>query len=180
MLTITVLGPESYDKESEEFSYPESCELQLEYSLVALSKWESKWKKAYLSLTNPTTEEALGLIEAMCLTPNPPEGIFQRLSEENIGAVNEYINDPMTATWFTDRPGAPKTTEIITNEVIYYWLFSAGIDKEVEEWHLNHLFTLIRVFGAKTAKPKKMSRSEVAQRNRELNARRKKELGTTG
>jgi hypothetical protein len=45
---------------------------------------------------------------------------------------------------------------------------------------LNRLFTLIRIANIKQSKPKKMSRSEVAARNRELNAQRKAQLGTRG
>jgi hypothetical protein len=86
----------------------------------------------------------------------------------------------MTATWFSDQPGAPKSREVITAEVIYYWMTVFNIPFECEHWHLNRLFTLIRICNIKQSKPEKMSRAEIARRNRELNAQRKAQLGTTG
>jgi hypothetical protein len=55
-----------------------------------------------------------------------------------------------------------------------------NIPFKCETWHLNRLFTLIRICNIKQAKPKKMSRAETAARNRELNAQRKAQLGTRG
>ena len=86
----------------------------------------------------------------------------------------------MTATWFSDQPGAPASREVITSELIYYWMTVFNIPFECETWHLNRLFTLIRICNIKQAKPKKMSRAEIAARNRELNAQRKEQLGTKG
>jgi hypothetical protein len=116
----------------------------------------------------------------MLLTPEVPEETFLRLSEGNLAEINAYIDAKMTATWFHEAPGAPRTSEVVTAELIYYWLITFQIPFEVETWHLNRLFTLIRVCNIKNAKPKKMSRTEVAARNRELNARRKAQLGTKG
>ena len=116
----------------------------------------------------------------MTLTPEVPEEIFHRLSEENVTKINEYIDAKMTATWFNDAPGAPRAREVITSEVIYYWLIAFQIPFECETWHLNRLFTLIRVCNIKQAKPEKMSRAEIAARNRELNAQRRAQWGTKG
>lgn len=179
MLKILVPLSESFDEENNLFIV-DGFELELEHSLAALSKWESKFEKPFLGPGEKTTEEVIGYIEAMTLTPNVPPEVFQRLSQDNIDAINAYIDSKQTATWFSDTTPRAKNREIITSEVVYYWMSSFRIPWEAQYWHLNRLFTLIRIFDAKQSKPKKMSRSEIAARNRELNAQRKKQLGTKG
>lgn len=180
MLRIVVPGPQMFDESSQEFTTVDDTVLELEHSLVSLSKWESIYEKPFLEAKEKTSEEILGYVKAMVLTTNVPEEVFLRLSTENIEAVNNYINAKMTATWFNEPPGAPRSREIITAEVVYYWMTIFQIPFSCEEWHLNRLFTLIRICNIKQAKPKKMSRNEIAARNRELNAQRRSQLGTRG
>jgi hypothetical protein len=180
MLTIIVLGVEMFDEQSQEFVTRDDVTLELEHSLVSLSKWESIHEKPFLGKVEKTTEEVRDYIKAMTLTPNVPEEIFLKLSEENISDINTYIEAKMTATWFSEPPGAPGSRDVITAELIYYWMTTFSIPFECERWHLNRLFTLIRVCSIKQSKPQKMSRSEIASRNRELNAQRRAQLGTKG
>lgn len=180
MLHITVVGTEMFDETRQEFITHGDYNLVLEHSLVSLSKWESEYEKPFLGESEKTTEEIFGYIKAMNLTPEVPEEIFRRLSEENVKTINDYIDAKMSATWFSEQPGAPRSREVITSEVIYYWMIAFNIPFECETWHLNRLFTLIRVCNIKQAKPEKMSRAEIAARNRELNAQRKAQYGTRG
>lgn len=180
MLTIVVPGVEHFDERSQEFVTLNDVTLELEHSLVSLSKWESIYEKPFLGKAEKTTEETLGYIKTMTLTPNVPDQVYGRLSETNILEINGYLDAKMTATWFNDPPGAPQSRDVITSELIYYWMVTFQIPFECEHWHLNRLFTLIRVCNIKSAKPKKMSRSEAAARQRELNAQRRAQLGTKG
>lgn len=180
MLTITVFETEAYDESIQEFVGSNGVELSLEHSLVSLSKWESIFEKPFLGKEEKTSEEVIAYVKAMTLTPNTPGEVFQRMSSENYEAINAYIDAKMSATWFAEAPGAPPSREVITAELIYYWMTVFTIPFECETWHLNRLFTLIRICNVKQSKPTKMSRASVAQRNRELNAQRKTQTGTKG
>lgn len=180
MLTIIVPGVEMFDEKSQEFVSRDDVTLELEHSLVSLSKWEQIYEKPFLGKDEKSAEEILEYIKIMTMTPNVPDRVFLKLSENNIVDINNYIEAKMTATWFSEAPGAPQTRDVITSELIYYWMITFQIPFECERWHLNRLFTLIRVCNIKQAKPKKMSRSEIAARNRELNAQRRARLGTKG
>ncbi len=180
MLTITVPGVEYFDEEKQEFLTDGDFVLELEHSLVSLSKWESIYEKPFLGVGEKTTEEILSYIETMILTSKFPPEVLHNLSEDNLEQINTYIEAKMTATWFSDVPNAPKSREVITSELIYFWMFGFNIPMQCETWHLNRLFTLIKVCNVKNAAPKKMSRGEQAARNRELNAQRKAQLNTQG
>lgn len=179
MLTIKI-RPELFDEESQKFVTSEDYELHLEHSLVSLSKWESKHEKPYLGKDAKSSEEVLSYIQAMVIDDDVPPDFIYRLSTDNIQQIDAYLNAKYSATWFNDTPNAPKSSEVITSELIYYWMTVYQIPIECERWHLNRLFNLIKICNLKNQKPKKMSRSEMAARNRELNAQRRAQLGTRG
>lgn len=179
MLEITIPGIELYDEEKNEFiNYSEET-IQLEHSLVAISKWESKWCKPFLSGKDKTTEEILDYIMCMTTSKDVTDDVYSRLTQENFSKINDYIGHPMTATTFSDER---RTTnrEIITSEIIYYWMVSFNIPFECQYWHVNRLLTLIKVCNIKNNPPKKMSKQEVLSRNKALNEARKRELKTKG
>lgn len=180
MLTITVGADDVFDESTGKFGTHGGEELQLEHSLVSLSKWEAIHEKAFLGVSQKTPEELFSYIECMVLTPNPPKDFLLRLSKENVEEINAYIERKMTATWFSDLAPKARNQDVVTAELIYYWMTAFSIPFECENWHLNRLFTLIRICNLKQGKPKKMSRSEIGRRNRELNAQRKAQLGTKG
>lgn len=185
MLKLTIPGIESWDSAKQEFVYSDAVELELEHSLVSLSKWEAQWEKPFLSPDPKSTEETVSYIRIMTLTPDIPPEVYERLSNDNILQVNNYLEAKMTATWFNERRkvGSLKK-EIVTAEIIYHWMLTFNIPFDRENWHLNRLITLIKVTNEKNAssdkKANKMSPQEIAQRNRELNAQRQAAYGTSG
>ena len=179
MLSIVVPEREYYDEDKNEFIHSKETTLQLEHSLVSLSKWESKWNKPFLSSKDKTDEEILDYIRCMTITQNVDPSVYLRLSKKNIEQIVNYINLPMTATTFSDRENGKKG-EIITAEIVYYWMISLNVPFECQKWHLNRLLTLIKVCSIKNTPPKKMSKSEILSRNRALNASRRRALGSKG
>jgi len=179
LIIYVPFGEETYDEATEKYKR-EKFELALEHSLVSLSKWEAFFEKPFLSDKEKTNAEVYWYVRAMTVTPDVPEEVFENLSAENFEDIDKYINAKMTATWFSDGPNQRRTSQTITAELIYSWMIDAGIWKDCENWHLARLFTLIRVRGQQNAPQKKMSRNEILQKQRELNAQRRAKLGTSG
>ena len=180
MLQINIPAVEQWDEQSQEFIYTKEQTLQLEHSLISLSKWESKWCKSFLSKKEKTYEETLDYIKCMTLTQNVKPEVYNCLTDENIKQINEYIDAPMTATYFSEDKNRRKNHEVITSELIYYWMIALNIPFECQKWHLNRLLTLIRVCNIKNTPPKKMSKRAIMSRNAALNASRRKQLHTRG
>ncbi len=182
MLSITIPEKELWDKKNEEFFWTKKHTLQLEHSLVSISKWESKWHKAYLTKKEKTTEEILDYIRCMTITQNVPNYIYGCLTQENISEIADYINDPMTATSFPNaEPGAANPNrEVMTSEIIYYRMVALNIPFECQKWHIRRLLTLIEVCNRKNQPRKKMSRSSILSRNASLNAARRQQMNTKG
>ena len=181
MFQLTVGGEEFFDEEKQEFIYTKEQTLTLEHSLLSISKWEAKWKKPYFS-KDKTDEEALDYVECMLVSPKKVDkSVFRRLSRKNYEEIADYINDPMTATKIYDRNPRSHKNNIITSEIIYYWMIAQNIPIECEKWPLNRLLTLIRVCSIKNdPNPKKMNRSAIARQNRALNQARRAKYNTRG
>lgn len=181
MLTITVpISPEGWDEEKQEFVEPKSQTLQLEHSLVSLSKWESKWQKPFYSKKDMSNEETLDYIKCMTLTKNVDPDVYNHLTQENIKTILNYMGNPMSATTFGKETNSGNNREVITSELIYYWMISSNIPFECQKWNLNRLITLIRVCSVKNAPPKKRSKRDIMSRNAALNAARRKQFNSNG
>lgn len=179
MLNITIPKREYFNEDTCEFiDLPEQV-LTLEHSLISISKWEAKWHKPFLDGKDKSTEEILDYIACMTITEDVNPEVYSRMTEGNIKSINSYIENSMTATTFSKEQNSP-TREIITSELIYYWMVALNIPFECQEWHLNRLLTLIKVCNIKNNPPKKMSKQEVMNRNKQLNAARKKQMNTKG
>ena len=180
MLKITIPAREMFNEVKQEFINTKEQTLQLEHSLVSLSKWESKWHKPFIDNRNLSTEETIDYIRCMTLTQNVDPEVYQYLSKENIKQINEYISDPMTATTFSNERSKGSGKEVLTSEILYYDMIALGIPFECQKWHLNRLITLIKVCSIKQNPPQKMSKGDIMRRNAELNAARRKQFNTKG
>ena len=179
MLTITVPESDLWDEQNEVFISVKEQTLRLEHSLVSISKWESKWCKSFLNTENKTEEETIDYIKCMTLTQNVDPNVYKALTVKNLSEINEYIKAPMTATTVKEKKGVGGR-EIVTSELIYYWMIELNIPSEYQKWHINRLLMLIKVCNAKSDTPKKMSNKELMSRNAALNAARRKQLNTKG
>ena len=180
MLQITVPAFEGWDESKQEFVNYKAQTLQLEHSLIAVSKWESKWHKPFLVKEQKTKEETLDYIKCMTITQNVDPEVYNRLTQDNIDEINAYIDNPMTATTFSDEQNGKPSREIITSELIDYWMIANNIPVEFRKWHLNRLITLIKICSIKNAPPKKQSKQDILRRNAALNAERRKRLNSKG
>lgn len=162
------------------FVHTKATKLKLEHSLISVAKWEAKWHKPYIS-SEKTTEETLDYVRCMTTIQNVDPNVYRALTKDNLNAIMEYIKDPHTATVVHENPGGKVNREIVTAELIYYWMISYNIPIEpFQKWHLSRLITLIRVFNVKNSPPKKMSRSELYSRNAALNRARRAKFNSKG
>jgi len=187
MLQVTIPASESYDEATNTFIYTKEHTLQLEHSLVSLSKWESKWCKPFLSKEPKSVEETMDYIRCMTLTQNVDQSIYSvaNFPDTTIKQIQEYINAPMTATWFSEKENSKnkKSKEVVTAEVIYYWMIALQIPFECQKWHLNRLMTLIKVCNEKNnaaSGSKKMSKKAIMSQNSSINAARRKAMHSRG
>lgn len=181
MLRIEIpVESERWDEELGEFIIPPGAIIDLEHSLVSVSKWESKWCKPFFSKAEKTSEEILDYISMMAITPDVQPEVWNGLTQQNVNDIRAYIDAPMTATTFGKETRPANNREVITSELIYYWMIALNIPPEYQHWHINRLLTLIRVCNIKNAPPKKQSKGDIMRRNAALNAERRARLNSKG
>jgi hypothetical protein len=179
VLRLNIVTAEGFDEVTNQFVETEVVVLELEHSLLSLSKWESKWEIPFLSTNNKTDEQVLDYIRMMFSGDEFPEKAWAKFTPGDFDQINSYINAKMSATFFNEKQNT-KSREIITAELIYYWMIALGIPFECQGWHLNRLLTLIKVCNIKNSPQKKMSRAEAGMQARALNEQRRKETGSKG
>lgn len=180
MIQITIPGGELFDQKTNEFVKFKTTTLNLEHSLISISKWEAKHKKPFLQTGNRSADEIADYIACMSMAQTIDPRIIYKAPAKEIQRVAEYIDDPMTATTFKEDPSQPKSHQIVTSELIYYWMIAYNIPFECQKWHLSRLLTLIRICGIKNAPPKKTSKAEMMRRRSQINAERRSRLHTKG
>lgn len=180
MLIITTSEKEYFDESTSKFVDVPGRQIELEHSLISLSKWEAKWCKPFLTKDKKTNEQIRDYVKCMIISRNVPEKIEDIITDDQLTTINEYIDAPMTATTFGKTQQTGRQREVITSELIYYWMIALNIPFECQKWHLNRLLTLIRVCSIKNSPQKKMSRNEILAQNRALNAARRNQLQTKG
>lgn len=178
MLEITIPKTEFFDEATSTFVSIKGYTLKLEHSLLSVSKWESKWKKPFLTSEKKSSKEALDYVKCMTLTQGIPDEAYAAIPESEFERIAAYINDPMTATTFSEA--SPPSRQILTSELIYYNMTAANVPFECQKWHLNRLLTLLRICGIKSQSPKKMSYSQIRSQNAALNAARRAKSGSSG
>ena len=177
-LIITIKPNEVYNEDTNEFIKVGGGTIELEHSLVALSKWEAKHHKNFINNKDLTSEEMLDYFKCMIIG-DAPKNFEYGLTQENVDKITKYILDPMSATKFY-KNNVKKTDEKITSELIYYWMIAQNIPVQFENWHLNRLITLIRLCSVKQEKPKKMSQQDILKQNAKINAARRAKLHSKG
>lgn len=179
MLKIIVPAKELFDESTGEFIQVKEHTLQLEHSLVSISKWESKWKQPFLHKKTWSNLETLDYVRCMTLTQNVDSNTYLCLTNDNLNKINQYIGDSMSATTFSNVENNT-SNKIITSERIYYWMFALNIPLECQKWHLNRLMTLIRICNIENAPKKKIRRQDRLSRNASLNAARRAQMNSKG
>lgn len=180
MLELEIPGMEFFDEATSEFVTTKPIVLRLEHSLVSISKWESKWKVPFLSAEKKTVAQTIDYIRCMTMNQHVDSFVYKALTNEHVEKVNAYIEDNKTATTFNEHNSSKRSSEIVTSELIYFWMAQFNIPTECQKWHLSRLLTLIRIASIKNSPEKKMSKRAILSQNRSLNAARRKKLGTRG
>lgn len=183
MLRLTLPSTDFWDPRKEEYVQIGGYEVDLEYSLFTIARWESKWKKPFItSLPKFTRKDEIEWYKAMCMTEGIPDEAWMVMTPKIRQDIYDYVTDPMSATTINHRgpktPGGPKT--IMTAELVYYYMVTLGVPFECEHWHFNRLMKLVDVCFVKNSPPKKMGKQEAAQMYRELNARNRAKYNSRG
>ncbi len=179
MLELEIAGGELYDEVAGEFIAVKPTVLRLEHSLVSISKWEAIWKEPFLTSKDKDEERTLSYLECMTVNQNVDPMVYRFVTPKQMLSINDYIADEKTATTFNERGGIPNR-QVVTSELIYFWMAQYNIPFECQKWHLSRLLTLIRIASIKNAPEKKMSRNAILSQNRSLNEARRKAMRTKG
>ena len=182
MLQLKIPKAEFFDEKKQKFIRIEAQTLQLEHSLVSISKWESKWHVPFIGDKKKTSAQSLDYVRCMTLTQNVDPLVYRVIPNSIMQQIRDYIDNPMTATWFSEEQERRFRSkfEVVTSEIIYYWMIASGVPFECQKWHFNRLLTLLKVCGEKNKPQKKMSQRAILERNARLNAKRRAAMKSKG
>lgn len=179
MLTVTVPSQELFNEATQKFIRTSEATLQLEHSLLSVSKWEQTWHKPFLSGKSLSIEEQLDYIRCMTINKDVDPNVYLYLPNSVLTQIAEYIDNPMSAITF-NTTGNGHHRERIYSETIYFWMISFGIPFECQKWHLNRLLSLIKLCNDKNTPPKQMSEREALANMNRINEEQKKKFNTKG
>lgn len=183
MLRVTIPETTLFNNKTNKFIDIPETTLDLEHSLIALSKWEAKWHVRFLSpSTKLTTEQYLDYIKCMTITRNVDPNVYLAIPQSVMNQITDYVKDPMTATNIKAHGTGHSANhgEEVSSELIYYWMTAYNIPWEAEKWHLNRLMTLIQIANEKNKPGKKMSKADILKQNHALNASRRARMHSKG
>lgn len=179
MLDIIIPATEQFDERTMQFVETKEQKLTLEHSLISISKWEAKWKISYIDTKDKTRDQRLDYIRCMSLKGDISDDVLYSIAPQEMQKINNYINDSMSAT-VVKNTGGSASNQFTTSELIYSWMVGYQIPVEFEKWHLSRLLTLIKVISEENKPKKKMTPSEIAARNKALNAKNRAKYHSRG
>lgn len=183
MLTIDIPEQDIFDESTSTFYKVKAQKLHFEHSLAAIAKWEAKWHTPFMDNKEKNMVQLVDYIRCMCVDTDVDPIVFKGLSRKHMVMVEEYIKDPMTASWIDDSKKKPKPkthAEVMTSELMYFYMSQAQIPYECQNWPLPRLVMLLRIAGEKMSTNNKMSKRDIMNQQASLNAIRRAKTGSKG
>lgn len=166
-----------FNHATQEFYYVDEQVITIVHSLLSISKWEAKWKRPYFSKKPLTKDQLIDYLRCMTITKNVKPIVYLAIysNKKLMDEVYAYMDDSMSAYFFPPSLEDEKgSRELVTSDLVYYYMTAFNIDFACEKWHINRLIMLIRICSRKSQpkkKNQKMSRSAIAKRNQMLMSR---------
>lgn len=200
MLSITIPSFSVFDERNETFiKINKDTYFEMENSLIAISKWEEKFHKPWFEKKDPnpykkdeparTEEEMIYFFK--CMVTNIPfkeidDKVFYGLTEQNVKEISDYLQDPHMADPKTPpvkEDKKKKASPLFTAERIYAIMAEQQIPFTCETWNINRLLAVIEIINYDNTpddkKKKPATYKETAEKYKNLNEQRLKQLGKT-
>lgn len=179
-LKLQISKHEGYNYNTEEFFSVDPQEVVLEHCLLAVARWEAKWKKPFFGEQEKTTTELLSYFSCMIMN-DADENFVIALSQEQIDQIGNYIKEEQTATTITHKNQPPKSNEGLSSELLYYYLTQVPAPWDIcERWHMSRLLKLLEIASIKSQPDKKMSTKDWGSKQSMLNKARRAARGSLG
>jgi hypothetical protein len=173
-----------YNYEKDEFVDVPAQIVVLEHCLLAVARWESKWKVSFFKDQETWTPSMIrSYIQCMDLDDSADPNFVICLNNEQEHEIMDYIKDEKTATTVTHFKKAPASGETLTSELLYYYMAQVPLPFDVcERWHLSRLLKTLEIASVKNdpEATKKMPANMWREKQRALNAARRKQFKSKG